>query len=420
MVRQRYPMATPSEELERRVAVLSRLAEVSVTLNSTLEIEPLLEFIIRTAADVVDAEAASLMLVDERTNELRFAAATGADQRALAPIPVPLDASIAGAVFRENRPQIVPDVSQDPRHYWSVAERVHVEVRSLLGVPMQVKGRRTGVLETLNKRGGGFSDADVDTLAIVAAQAAVAIHNTRLVEKLQKAYAELGELDRMKSAFIAIASHELRTPLHALVGYAELLSEESKGQLVQYAQGALESAQRMHRVINQLTHLRTLEAGQLPLVREHIDASQLVQDAHDNMHELAAARSQHLIVEACESPLPVHVDRHRMLMVMMDLVDNARRFTPAGGEIRLRAFPKAGEVWLQVEDNGCGIPAGKEEVIFKPFYQVEPHMTRSHPGLGVGLAIVRETVTVHGGRAWAESRGPGQGSVFTVVLPRTP
>jgi signal transduction histidine kinase len=411
-------MATGVGELKRRVAVLSRLAEVSVTLNSTLEIDRLLEFIIRTAAEVIDAEAASILLVDEHTNELRFAAATGADQNVLARIHVPLDASIAGAVFRERRPQIVPNVSQDPRHYGDVARQVQIEVRSLLGVPMQIKGRMTGVLETLNKRRGGFSEADVDTLSIVAAQAAVAIHNARLLEKLQKAYADLGELDRMKSAFIAIASHELRTPLHSLLGYADLLSEEGEGQLAQYAHGALESAQRMHRVINELTNLRTLEAGQLPLVREHIDARQLVQDAHDNIQELAVARSQRLLVEASESPLPVHVDRHRMLVVMMDLLDNALRFTPAGGEIRLRAFGKSGEVWLQVEDNGCGIPAGQEENIFKPFYQVEPHMTRRHAGLGMGLAIVRETVTLHGGRTWAESRGPGQGSVFTVVLPR--
>jgi len=411
-------MATRVEELERRVAVLSRLVEISVTLNSTLEIKRLLEFIIRVAAEVIDAEAASIMLVDEYTNELRFAAATGADPTVLAEIPVPLDASIAGAVFREGRPQIVPDVSRDPRHYCNVAKQVHIEVRSLLGVPIQIRGRMTGVLETLNKRGGGFSDADVDTLSIVAEHAAVAIHNARLLEKLQKAYADLGELDRMKSAFIAIASHELRTPLHAVVGYAELLSEESEGQLAEYARGALESAERMHRVISELTNLRTLEAGQLPLVRERIDARQLVLDAHGDMQELAAARSQHLILQTCGSPLPVNVDRHRMLVVMMDLVDNALRFTPAGGEIRLRAFLKSGEVWLQVEDNGGGIPAGQEEVIFKPFYQAEPHMTRTHAGLGVGLAIVRETVTLHGGRTWAESRGPGHGSVVTVVLPR--
>src|SRR5574337_788277 len=108
-------MGIRGEEVERQLAVLSRLVEVSVTLNSTLEIDGLLEFIIRAAAEVIDAEAASILLVDERTNALRFAAATGADPKVLAHIPVPLDASIAGAVFREGRPQIVPNVRQDPR-----------------------------------------------------------------------------------------------------------------------------------------------------------------------------------------------------------------------------------------------------------------------------------------------------------------
>ncbi len=208
----RWPrMATRVDELERRVAVLSRLVEVSVTLNSTLEVESLLEVIIRAAAEVIDAEAASIMLVDEHTNELRFAAATGADPKVLAQIAVPLDASIAGAVFRESRPQIVPNVRQDPRHYWTVADLVHIEVRSLLGVPMQIKGRMTGVLETLNKRGGGFTDADVDTLSVFAAQAAVAIHNARLLEKLQQAQEELRRLNQLYAVLSGVNQGIVRT-----------------------------------------------------------------------------------------------------------------------------------------------------------------------------------------------------------------
>jgi len=404
-------------ELKRQVAVLSRLVEVGVTLNSTLEHEQLLATIIRTAAEVIDTEAASILLVDEHTRELRFAAATGTDPKVLAQIPVPMETSIAGAVFRENRPVIVHDVSRDNRHYGRVAEAVHLQVRSLLAVPMQIKGQVTGVLEAVNKRGGLFADDDAQVLSTFASQAAVAINNARLLDKLQRAYAELGKLDRMKSAFVTIASHELRTPLHTLVGYAELLDQELEGEVGEYARGVVASVLRMRRVIDELVNLRSLELGHVPLERERLDAGQLLGEVYRDALALAKAKSQRLIVEEPARRLLLHVDRRRILLVLTELVANAINFTPRDGEIRLRALAKPTEVWLQVEDNGAGIPAGEEEAIFRRFYQLEDPMTRHHGGLGVGLSIVREMVELHGGRVWAESGGIEKGSRFTVVLP---
>lgn len=404
-------------ELERRVAVLSRLVEVGVTLNSTLEHEQLLDTIIRTAAEVIDTEAASILLLDEHTRELRFAAATGTDPKVLAQIPVPTETSIAGVVFRENRPLIVHDVSRDKRHYGRVAAAVHLQVRSLLAVPMQIKGQVTGVLEAVNKRAGSFRDDDAQVLSTFASQAAVAINNARLREKLQHAYAELGKLDRMKSAFVTIASHELRTPLHTLVGYAELLDQGLEGELGEYARGVVASVLQMRHLIDELVNLRSLELGQIPLERERLDVGQLLSEVHRDTLALCRAKSQRLILEEPARRLPVDVDRRRILLVLTELLANAINFTPRGGEIRLRALERSTEVWLQVEDNGAGIPAGEEEAIFRRFYQLEDPMTRRHGGLGVGLSIVREMVALHGGRTWAESGGIGRGSCFTVVLP---
>ncbi len=405
-------------ELERRAAVLSRLVEVGVTLNSTLEPEELLATIIRAAAEVIDTEAASILLLDEHTRELRFAAATGADPKVLARIPVPMDNSIAGVVFSENRPVIVHDVKRDNRHYGRVAEAVHLRVRSLLGVPMHIKGKVTGVLEALNKRGETFTDEDTQVLSTFASQSAVAINNARLLDKLQRAYAELGKLDRMKSTFVTIASHELRTPLHTLIGYAELLDQELEGEPAEYARGVVKSVLRMRRVIDELVNLRSLELGQVPLKRERLDAGQLLDEAYQEALALAKAKSQRLILEEPARRLPLRVDHRRILLALSELVANAITFTPRGGETHLRALGKSAEVWLQVEDNGSGIPAGEEEAIFGRFYQLEDPMTRRHDGLGVGLSIVREMVGLHGGRIWAESGGSGKGSCFTVVLPR--
>src|SRR3990170_9069351 len=242
-------LANELDELRQIVVRLSRLVEVSVTLNSTLEIEPLLNFLIGTAADLLDSEAASILLFDEKTQRLYFAASTGADPDELRKIPVPLEGSIAGAIYRDDRPLIINEVASDPRHYRQVGERIHFETRTLIGVPMRMRDRRIGVIEALNKRGGPFTEHDLETLSIIASQAAVAIHNANLIDALQRAYDELGKLDRLKSDFIAIASHELRTPLGVILGYAALLKEDADQATSEHAAAVLNSALRMRALI---------------------------------------------------------------------------------------------------------------------------------------------------------------------------
>jgi signal transduction histidine kinase len=405
------------EELRQLIVRLSRLVEVSVTLNSTLEPEPLLQFLIGSAADLLDSEAASILLFDEKTQRLYFAASTGADPAELRKIPVPLEGSIAGTIYRDDNPLIINEVSADPRHYRQVGEKIRFEARTMIGVPMRMRERRIGVLEALNKRGGPFTENDLQTLSIVASQAAVAIHNANLVSALQKAYDELGKVEKLKSDFIAIASHELRTPLGVILGYAALLKEDADQATSEHAAAVLNSALRMRALIEDMTNMNMLRVGSAEMAVSRQPLQPILEAAFEEMRPLIEAKGQQVTRHAPSEQLLANVDAPKMTMALTNLLNNAMRFTPGGGKIELGLERHGSEAWMRVRDNGVGLPAEQLERVFDQFYQVEHHMTRRHEGMGLGLSIVRAVVRAHNGRVWAESLGADQGTTFTIALP---
>lgn len=402
----------------RLVSRLSRLVEISVTLNSTLDLDRLLQFIIESAAELAECEGASILLVDENTHDLFFAASTGSDPKELAKIPVPMEGSIAGTIYREDKTLILNEVGDDPRHFRQVGEKVKFQTRSLIGVPMRIRDKVTGVLEAVNKRQGTFDETDAQTLSIIAAQAAVAIHNARLVSALQQAYQELGQLDKLKTDFIAIASHELRTPLGVILGYAAILREEAKDAVASdQAETVLNSALRMRALIEAMTNMNLMQVGTGEMSLELRPLGEVVQAAHDEVAPLVQAKGQALALRLPPSRLTSMVDRSKLVMALTNLLNNAMRFTSGGGHILLELEAHGAEAWIRVRDDGPGIAADQLVRIFDQFYQVEGHMTRRHQGMGLGLAIVRAVVEAHGGRVWAESRGLGAGATFTIALP---
>jgi signal transduction histidine kinase len=408
---------TSAYDLRQMIVRLSRLVEISVTLNSTLDVKRLLQFIIESAADLLESEAASILLEDENTHNLTFAAATGSDPQELASIPVPLEGSIAGTIFREDRPLIINEVSKDPRHFRPVGDQVNLEIRTLIGVPMHMRDRVIGVLEAVNKRQGAFGEADLQTLSIIASLAAVAINNARLVEALQGAYDELGKLDRLKSDFIAIASHELRTPLGMILGYAAILQDEATAEASEHASVVLNSALRMRALIEDMTNMNMLRVGSAEMEFERRPVQEVLNQVAEEVQAMIRAKGQHLKVTAMDEPLELWIDSAKLSMAVTNLVNNAMRFTPEAGSIWLFLERHGNEAWIRVRDNGIGIQAEHVERIFDQFYQVEDHMTRRHGGMGLGLAIVKAIAEAHGGRVWAESRGADQGATFTIALP---
>ena len=405
------------DALQRQTEKLSRILEISQQLTSTLSLEPLLQQIIVAATELTDTEAASIMLYDEKQGELRFAAATGANAEQLPRKTVPIEGSVAGAIWKTRRAMLITQADQDPRHYDRIDQAIDFRTRSILGVPMSIKERCIGVLEALNKCGDApFTEEDAQVLSTLAAQAAVAIQNAQLVSALQSAYKKLGELDKLKSDFIAIASHELRTPLGLVLGYASMLKDETGGAAAEKLNVVVQSALHLRELIEDMVNLRHLETGETALQLTTFDIQDWVRSVCADCDSLATAKRQTISVQLPSEPIQICADRAQITIVLNNLLTNAVKFTPDGGHIVVRADPGEGDTWISVADSGVGIPPADLERIFERFYQVEPHLTRRQGGMGLGLPIAKEMVELHGGRIWAESV-VGKGSRFTFTLP---
>lgn len=408
------PLDTYQQEVQR----LQQLVDISMALNSTMDLRALLTLIMRHAAAITESESASIMLYDPDAKELRFvAAATSPIERELLNIPVPLQGSLAGTILRENRVIALDDVTRDPRHFRGADARSGFATRSLIGVPMRYKDQLIGVLEAVNKKAGRWTEDDRRNMLVLASQAAIAVKNAQMIDQLQRAYNELDELDKMRDDFIAIASHELRTPLSVILGYATFLKEDAKGDVSAHASAVLNSALRMRNLIEDMTNLRYLKMGEADLKKEHIPLAAVLQACHKDVQSMAEAKGHSLVVDKPDISVVVTVDRIKFGMALTNLLYNAIKFTPSGGRIRLSTMNKPNAVWIVVQDNGVGIPPDQLTHIFEDFYQVEDHMTRRHGGLGLGLSIAKALVEAHGGRIWVESAGSGQGSTFYINLP---
>jgi signal transduction histidine kinase len=359
--------------------------------------------------------------MDRKTGELRFEAASGLAKDELRKLTVPIDSSIAGWIFRKGTPLLIRDVKNDERWNPNVDDSIDFETESILGVPLKVKNQTIGVMELINKINGEFTQDDIQIASHLAAQAAIAIENARLLEQLRGAYDELAELDRLKSDFVAIASHELRTPLSIILGYATFLRDDAKDETASsQIDIVLQSALRLRSIIDDMVNLRHVETGELQLESSTFSLKELIDEVTHEFGVLAEAKRQSLSVSFhSEDELMMDADRQKIYMVIANIISNAIKFTPENGKILVEAYRKGNEVWMHFIDSGVGIPKRDWDRIFNRFFQVEPSLTRRYEGMGLGLSIAKEMLDLHKGRIWVESV-EGKGSRFTVVVPFSP
>ena len=299
---------------------------------------------------------------------------------------------------------------------------------SLMTVPLIARGRVLGALTLVWARGHRYSSADLSFAEEVGRRAGTAIDNARLFRAEQQARAEAerarkeAELaNQAKTDFLATMSHELRTPLNAIGGYAELLEMGLRGAITTDQREDLRRIQRSQRhlltLINDLLNFARIDGGHVDLRLTSVSVHQTLAAVETLIAPQIARKGQRYVYAAVDPNVAVHADRDRLAQSVLNLLSNAMKFTPEGGTITVDVEPHAENVVIRVGDTGVGIPEDKLEAIFDPFVQVERSLTRMVEGTGLGLAITRDLVRAMGGEVTVKST-VGQGSVFTVTLPR--
>lgn len=410
------PGDTPEAALDR----MRRLLDVCLALGVARDLDALFDTITRTTIRVLRCEAASVLLYDRADDALRFAAATGNGSETLLGVTVPLGGSLAGTIFRENRPLLAVDLATDGGHFATASAQTEVRPETLLGVPMRIDGRVVGVLEALNPLADGdgvaggaavFDRADAESLLVIAAQAAVALRAARQQTALEDANARLEALDQTRTQAFTLASHELRTPLTALRGFADVLADEVRPELLHLVDEVRDAGQRMQDVVEAVEEMAWLRTDGVALDLAPVALADVLAD-------VCADASRPVRLHAVDAALTVAADRRRLYAALGHLVRNAVAFTPPDGEVHVAARAEDDGVRVAVADTGCGLAAEHLDRVFAPFFQVQPTDTRAHEGLGVGLSVARAVAAKHGGRLWATSAGPGCGTTFHLRLPR--
>jgi PAS domain S-box-containing protein len=396
-----------------------KLEEVGALVAATLDRETIAQRVIDIATDLTHAEFGAFFynVHDESGDSYALYTLAGAQKESFRDSPNPRATAIVAQTFRGEPALRLDDVTKDPRSGtnapYSGMPLGHLPARSYLAVP--VKGFGGDVLGGLffgHSRTGMFTEPH-ERLAIgIAGWASVALENARL-------YTDAQDANRMKDEFLAVLSHELRTPLNAIVGYSRLL----RGGILtgDKAERGLETLERnatwLSQIVEDVLDISRIVSGKIRLDVQPVELSLIVDNAVATIQP--AADSKGVRVQTVIDPRvgPVSGDPDRLQQVVWNLVSNAVKFTPKGGRIQVRLERVDSHVEVVVSDTGMGIPPDFLPHVFDRFRQAEAVTTRKTGGLGLGLAIVRHIVEMHGGTVQATSAGEGQGSTFRARLP---
>ena len=397
-----------------------RLGEVGAIVASTLDRETILQKVTDIATELTRAAFGAFFynVTDPESGDAyKLYTLSGAPRQAFAKFPNPRATAVFAPTFHGEGPVRLADVTQDPRYGQSAPYHGmppgHLPVRSYLAVPVKgVAGDVLGGLFFGHPAIGAFTEQHERLAAGVAAWASVALENSRL-------YAEAQTANRMKDEFLAVLSHELRTPLNAIVGYSRLL----RGNILSGEKAArgLETLERnamwLTQIVEDILDVSRIVAGKIRLDVQPVELPLIVDNAVATVQPAADAKQVrvHTIVDPRVGP--VSGDPGRLQQVVWNLLTNAVKFTPKKGRVQVRLERVNSHIEIVVSDTGIGIGPDFLPHVFERFRQAEAGTTRRTGGLGLGLAIVRHIVEMHGGTVEASSAGEGQGATFRVRLP---
>ncbi len=420
-----FGAATDIHDQKESEERLRFLAEAGALLASTLDYEATLARLARLGV----AALADYCLIDviEDDGSVRRVATAHADPSLeeltgeLRKFPPDLRRGGGVAeVLRTGRTQTIGSISEERLRQVSVggehaALLSRLGLKSYMSVPLITRGRIIGALSfahTSSER--AYTPTEVTFAEELARHAAIAVDNARL-------YGRAREVNRAKDEFLATLSHELRTPLTPIIGWTHMIRSGHIGE--RDAEKGLrvidKNSQALSRLINDLLDMSSILSGKMRIERAGVELSSVVREAVETTRPLAESRGVSFDVALCEgdASLNVNGDRTRLVQVFWNLLNNAVKFSPKGGRVRVECRPDEGAARVEVSDDGAGIPEAFLPHVFERFRQADGSTTRAHGGLGIGLALVKSFVEAHGGTVSAASEGEGRGSRFVVSLP---
>jgi signal transduction histidine kinase/HAMP domain-containing protein len=406
-------------QIQRRAIQMQASVEVGQAVTSILDSDQLLEQVVQVVRSRFVYSRVAVYTADDGGEHLRLRACAGeADsaspggpfQAVLVPVDVP---GPVGQAFRDGEAAVeirpIPIKVGPPTSY----------VSSEVALPLRLGDRILGVLDVQSTDEEGFDEDDVSVLQNVAHQITVALENARAYAVERKAVERLKELDLSKRRFLSNMSHELRTPLTNILGFSRLMLKGISGPLTKQQESDLQivyqDGQHLLGLINDLLDISHIEAGLMELEFQEVDLAQLIHSVMATASALVRDKDVELHQEIVPDMPKVRVDVARIRQVLLRLLANAAKFTEQGS-ITVRAWPSDGQVMISVSDTGMGILEEDRERIFERFEQGTLGNGRRPDGAGLGLALSKEFVEMHGGRIWVESE-VGKGATFTFSLP---
>jgi len=396
------------EQVKAKTRRITTLYEAGRQINASLDLEDSVRIVLSKALELTGAREAMIFLLEESNNTFTLKMSTGGAVGDPESWKFKKGEGLHGKVVESQIPVIVSDSS-------TVKDDAVIEkaaFRSQIIVPLVSKGVVIGTLDVLDKEPRKFGKDDEEILTLYGAQAANAIANAQLFNKMK-------ELDRLKSDFVAVVSHEIRTPLTSIKGSLELLTDTPGFEYTQDQRELLEICQanteRLTVLVNDILDFSKMESSKISMHLERSEVRTMLETAVHDIEKQAKCREQIIRTEVPDHPVYVSADPNRIVQVLTNLIGNAIKFSDPGREIKITVREDRDFVEIGVADQGPGIRNEDIPKLFEKFRQLDGSSTRRVGGTGLGLVICKRIVEQHGGRIWVESE-LGKGSVFRFTL----